>query len=148
MSSGWETESDPAFDELLSVCLLSQCGGCTLCQNTEFLPASRLIEELEAKIKDAAREAEHLHCLHQQRCNHHIVVDCSAESCARCGLIIPRSARHDDPAKAAKCIREGCKNDVEPGLCLKNNKPKRACLRACYEAWKEEKQADGAKASK
>ncbi len=66
MSFSW-SDSDSSLDELASVCLLSQCLGCSLCQNSEFLTASRLIEELKKKIKDAEEEIEHLIRLRQVR---------------------------------------------------------------------------------
>ncbi len=53
MSFSSETESDSSLEELASACLLSQCLGCSLCQNSEFLMASHLVEELKKNIKES-----------------------------------------------------------------------------------------------
>jgi hypothetical protein len=141
MSSSWETDSDPELDELVTVCLLKQCLGCSCCQNAEFLTASRLIEELKKKIKDATEEIDFLVQLRRLRCNHHLILDRTAEVCARCGLHRTRLTETKCHRKGAKCVRDGCENEAEQGLCPKDLKPKRACSYTCYRAWKEQREA-------
>ena len=136
MSCSWETESDPELDELISACLLNQCLGCALCQNSEFLTASRLIEELKKKIEDAWLEIDHLQRLRRLRCNHHFIVDRTAEVCARCGLHCSRTSA--DGKVPAKCISDKCPNYAEAGTCAKHNRPKLACSLNCYKKWKAE----------
>ncbi len=141
MNSSWETDSDSSLDEIISVCLLNQCLGCSLCQNSEFLTASRLIEELKKKIDDATVEIEHLRRLRQVRCNHHLILDRTAEVCARCGL--HRSRLRAAAPLFVKCIRQGCEKEIEQGICQKHNRPKRACSLACYQEWKASREAGG-----
>ena len=139
MSSSCGIDSDQELEELASICLLSQCPGCVLCQNSEFLTASRLIEELQRKIKEAADEVEHLKHLRQLRCHHFIAVTASVESCPRCGLSRPRTKTL--ALAGTRCVRQGCDKEIEQGLCPKYSRPKRACSRECYASWKESQEA-------
>ncbi len=135
MSQDIEFDCDVELEELASACLLSQCQGCDLCQSEEFLKASRRIEELRKDIDDAGKELDFFVCLRKVKCNHHWILNRAREFCKRCGLEGERLAA---PEGARKCIRKGCGNQVEPGLCPKHNRPKRACSLDCYRKWQQQ----------
>jgi hypothetical protein len=134
MSDTPQALSDAEQEFYASYCLLSQCKGCSECQNGEALKATLLIGDLQEKIKEAQEEIEHLEELRRLLCVHHFAVHRKVETCARCGL-----SRESVPVcrdGKRRCIREGCVNDAEEGPCPKHGGPKLACSLACYDFWK------------
>jgi hypothetical protein len=79
-------------DPLISTCLLSQCRGCTLCQNAQVVEASARIQDLANELEDyqslidaATLELQHLLELRRLLCRHFWQPQLGRLLCPRCG---------------------------------------------------------------
>jgi hypothetical protein len=91
----WEIET-VEDDPIVSVCLLSQCKGCELCQTSQVIEASERIqaladsiEDYEAAIDAARLELQHLLELRRLFCKHFWRTQLGRQLCPRCGKTQP-----------------------------------------------------------